>query len=92
MGQSRAIKYLKMFKKYSLGAELQPLRASPTVPRAVFLEAGAGGGWGQVQVEGWGVALNSLRPRYHALVFTVDVSQWRGTHRFCFVNILFFVL
>ena len=43
------------------------------------------------------VALSSLRPRYHALVFTVDASLWLGfiissggTHRFwpCSVNIL----
>ena len=27
-------------------------------------------------MEGGGVALSSLRPRYHVLVFTVDVSQW----------------
>ena len=36
------------------------------------------------------VALSSLRPRYHVLMFTVDVSQWRGAHSFwpCSVNIL----
>ena len=43
------------------------------------------------------MALSSLRPRYHALVFTVDASLWLGfiissggTHRFwpCSVNIL----
>ena len=44
----------------------------------------------RVQAEGRGVALSSLQPRYHALVFTVDVSQWRGAHSFwpCSVNIL----
>ena len=43
------IEYLKMFKKFSRGAELQPLRASPTLsfPQTCrFLEAGQGGGWG----------------------------------------------
>ena len=43
------IQYLKTFKKYSLGAELQPLRASPTMsfPKNVlFLVAGPGGGRG----------------------------------------------
>ena len=36
------------------------------------------------------MALSSLRPRYHALVFTVDVTQWRGAHSFwpCSGNIL----
>ena len=29
-------------------------------------------------MEGGGVGLSSLGPRYHALVFTVDVSQWLG--------------
>ena len=41
------IQYLKTFKKFSRGAELQPLRddneLSTNVP---FLEAGQGGGWG----------------------------------------------
>ena len=39
-----------MFKKFSLGAELQPLRASPTMsfPQTCrFLEVGQGGGCGQ---------------------------------------------
>ena len=43
------IQYLKKFKKFSLGAELQPLRAGPTMsfPQACrFLEAGQDGGWG----------------------------------------------
>ena len=41
------IEYLKTFKKFSHGAELHPLRASPTLPkRAVFLDAGQGGGLG----------------------------------------------
>ena len=48
-------------------------------------------------MEAGAVALSSLRPRYHALVFTVDVSQWLGfiilsggTHSFwpCSANIL----
>ena len=45
---------------------------------------------GVVKVEGGGVALSSLRPWYHVLVFTVDVSQWRGAHSVwsCFVKIL----
>ena len=36
------------------------------------------------------MALSSLQPRYHALLFTVDVSQWRGAHSFwpCSINIL----
>ena len=36
------------------------------------------------------MALSSLQPRYHALVFTVDVSQWRGARSFwpCSANIL----
>ena len=40
-------------------------------------------------MEAGGVALSSLQPRYHAL-FTVDESQWWGTHNVwpCFVNIL----
>ena len=43
------IQYLKIFKKFSLGAELQPLRATPTMgfPQTChFLEAGQGGRWG----------------------------------------------
>ena len=43
------IHYLKTFKKFSLGAELQPLRASPTKssPQTYrFLEAGPGVWWG----------------------------------------------
>ena len=43
------IQYLKTFKKFSLGAELQPLRASPTMsfPQTCrLLEAGQDGGWG----------------------------------------------
>ena len=63
------IEYLKTFNKFSLSAELQPLRASPTMsfPQTCRL-------WRWVKVEGGGVALSSLRPRYHALVFTVDIS------------------
>ena len=36
------------------------------------------------------MALSSLRPLYHALVFTLDVSQWRGEHTIwpCSANIL----
>ena len=44
------IQYLKTFKKFRLGAELQPLRASPTMSfpqTCLFLEAGPGGGWGR---------------------------------------------
>ena len=43
------IQYLKTFKKFCLGAELQLLRASPTMsfPHNIrFLEAGQGEGWG----------------------------------------------
>ena len=43
------IEYWKTFKKFSLGAELQPLRASPAMGFTQafrFLEAGQGGGWG----------------------------------------------
>ena len=43
------IQFLKTFKKFSLGAELQPLRAGPAMsfPQTCrFLEAGQGGGWG----------------------------------------------
>ena len=43
------IQYLKTFKKFSLGAKLQPLHASPTMgfpQRCRFVEAGQGGGWG----------------------------------------------
>jgi hypothetical protein len=42
------IQYSKTFKKFSLGAELQPLQASPTMsfPQTCrFIEAGQGGGW-----------------------------------------------
>ena len=39
-----------------------------------FLEAGQG--------KGGDVALSSLRQRYHVLMFTVNVSQWRGAHSF----------
>ena len=53
-----------------------------------FFRAGQGGGWGQVKVEDGGVVLSSLRPRYCALVLTVDILRWRGAHSFCFVNIL----
>ena len=47
------IQYLKTFKKFRRGAELQPLRASPTMSfpqRCRFLEAGQGGGWGCEQL------------------------------------------
>ena len=42
------IQYLKTFKKFSLGAELQPLRASPIMSfpqKCRFLEVVQGGGW-----------------------------------------------
>ena len=43
------IQFLKTLKKFNLDAELQPLRARPTMsfPQTYrFLEAGQGGGWG----------------------------------------------
>ena len=49
VGVSRPlIQYLKMFKKFSLGAELQPLRASPTMslPQTCsFFDVAQGGEW-----------------------------------------------
>ena len=74
------IQYLKMFKKFSLGAELQPLRASPT--NLPFLETGQGGGW-------W-CGPEQLAATVPWALFTVDVSQWRGAHSLwpCSVNIL----
>ena len=56
------IRYLKMFKKFSLGAELQPLRASPTMSSPQTCPF-----YMRVKVGGGGVALSSLRPRYHEL-------------------------
>ena len=43
------ILYLKTFKRFSLGAEIQPVWASCTLSflqKRRFLEAGQGGGWG----------------------------------------------
>ena len=79
------IQYLTTFKKFSLGAELQPLQASPAMsfPQACrFLEVGQGGGWG-CGPEQLGATVPCTR-------VSLDVSQWRGAHSFwpCFVNIL----
>ena len=88
--------YLKTFPKFSRGAELQPLQASRTLSLPQSRRFGVCSfnankeERGDFKEEGGGVALSSLRPQYHALVFTVDVSQWRGAHSFwlCSVNIL----
>jgi hypothetical protein len=69
------VAYLKTFKKFSLGAELQPQRASPTMSFTQTCRF-----WRRVKVEGGGVALSSLRPRYHELVFTVDVIVMARIH------------
>ena len=67
---------IQYLKKLSLGAELattsQPHNElSTNVP---FLEAGPGGGWG--------CGPEQLVATVPWLVFTVDVSQWRGAHSF----------
>ena len=71
------IQYLTTFKKFSLGAELQPQTHNELSTNVPFLclSLNANEDERQVQVEGGGVALSSLRPRYHALVFTVDVWE-----------------
>ena len=69
------IQYLKTFKKFSRGAELQPPWASPTMsfPQTCrLLEAGQGGGWG--------CGPEQLAATVPCALFTVEVSQWRGAH------------
>ena len=85
------LQYLKAFKKFSHGAEFQPLRASPTMSlpqTCCFLEASQG--------VGWGCGPTNLRPQLEATIPCASVysgcrqSQWRGSHSFwlCSVNIL----
>ena len=80
------IQYLKTFKIFSSGAELIMSQSHNELSTNV-----------RVKVEGAAVALSSLWPRYHALVFKVELSQWLafiissgGAHSFwpCSVNIL----
>ena len=64
--------YLKTFPKFSRVAELQPLRASrtlsfPQTHRFGVCSFNANEEERRVKEEGGGVALSSLRPRYHAL-------------------------
>ena len=55
---------------------------------APSLEAGQDGGWGRVKVEGRGVALSSLWPWNHWLVFTVDVGAKMNIWSVCLLFIL----